>query len=71
MDREKKKEIDNLITSENLDADKVNEIIIEYEFSERLKISDDIFKNKMGIVERLQQKKQLQITIEELVYKYS
>lgn len=71
MDQEKKKEIDNLITSENLDATKVNEIIIEYEFSERLKIPNDIFKNKMGLVERLQQKKQLQITIEELIYKYS
>ena len=73
MDQEKKTAIDELISEENLNAEKTANIIKEYEFSGKLKTGDvgKLFTEKLILKEKKRKEEQLKEEILELIDKYT
>ncbi len=73
FEREKNKEIDDIISSEKLEADKTRQIIEEFEYSGKI-YDDDIertFKDEIGLLERVPKIDLLKKKIVDLVDKFA
>lgn len=73
FEKEKNKEIDELVNSENLSDEKTREVIAEYEYSGKLR-NDDIkhsFNEKLGFLERRHKVDFLKSKIIDLVDKFA